>query len=417
VTKVVGLRTGGGGNVPTSGKLAGITALPVVSHSSTEVELSGSGTTVTFHGTGFSGFDVNGIPSAGTVTGLDIPNSDWSDMSVSFTTLWGYMQADNVSAFDNAIFSGDDTFVSKNHSLSNGEVYEGFGGNDTFNMLQASTGAEAYLYGDDGNDKFYFAGNFSATPTPASAADVIDGGTGSDTLELTGDYSSGLTFTAQSFVNIEKLVLGGGFNYSLTTDDGNVAAGKLLTVNATALGVSNYVQFDGHNESDGRFNLEGGNGNDYLTGGARKDTFIGGGGADHMDGGTSADTFVYESASDSPATANDQPAGSGFDTISGFAMAQDKIDLWFTVTGIDPQLNHVELRQPFIDTDLGNALGSSQLHANHAVIVHAGSGDYTGDYFLVIDGNGVAGYQAGEDLVIQLSSPSGLSHLSTSTFI
>jgi len=50
------------------------------------------------------------------------------------------------------------------------------------------------------------------------------------------------------------------------------------------------------------------------------------------------------------------------------------------------------------------------------VLFTPSSGGYHGDTFLIIDENGVAGYQAGQDLVIELSHIVSVSSLSVSNF-
>ncbi len=65
---------------------------------------------------------------------------------------------------------------------------------------------------------------------------------------------------------------------------------------------------------DGNDLLFGNAGNDTLNGGSGKDLLVGGFGNDFMTGGPGNDTFVFA-------------AGSGRDTISDFALGQDKIDL------------------------------------------------------------------------------------------
>ena len=56
------------------------------------------------------------------------------------------------------------------------------------------------------------------------------------------------------------------------------------------------------------------------------------------------------------------------------------------------------------DADLAAGLNGF-LGAGQAALFSATSGTMAGRLFAVIDGNGVAGYQAGEDLVIELVSP------------
>lgn len=138
--------------------------------------------------------------------------------------------------------------------------------------------------------------------------------------------------------------------------------------------------------------LTGGDGNDVLRGKFGADTLNGGAGADLLVGGSGIDTMVYSQASDSTSV--------DFDTIRTLSRS-DKFQLWFQVTGLDHQIGG-SLNSASFDSDL--SAGTAGLEAHHAVVFHATSGTDAGDYFLVIDANGQAGYQAGEDLVIRLDN-------------
>ncbi len=45
------------------------------------------------------------------------------------------------------------------------------------------------------------------------------------------------------------------------------------------------------------------------------------------------------------------------------------------------------------------------------------AGGFAGQIFLVVDANGIAGYQAGQDFVIHLDTPVSLASLSTADFV
>ena len=93
-------------------------------------------------------------------------------------------------------------------------------------------------------------------------------------LSLTGsrwgrpDDTVGLAGAANRISHQGKLYLAAGHSYNLTTDDATVAGGQTLEVNASALGFPDNLTFDGSAETDGRFTITGGTGNDALTGGA-----------------------------------------------------------------------------------------------------------------------------------------------------
>jgi hypothetical protein len=411
MTKVVGASDGSGNDVD-SASLMAIGNGTASSHSATKVVIGSGDQSFTITGTGFGDFNADGIPSEGTVTGVT-SSGKWSDFSISVSSLFSIFQSGDVTAFDNAFFSGKDEFVSRDTATTqdSDDVFNGFGGNDVINMAGAALGAYAELSGGDGNDAFVFAGNFDP------ATDTLDGGAGANALKLGGDYSEGLVFTADSMVNVQKINLVAGFSYNLTTNDANVASGKVLTVDGALLGAHDTLTFNGAAETNGRFILEGGAGNDTLTGGKGGDKFQGGLGADILTGGAGHNTYIYTSVSDSLGSPNDGPTGTGFDTIVGLNPNVDKLDLWFTVTGVDPEVTSGQLRQVFFDDDMAAAINSSHLAIHHAVLFTPTTGDFDGKTFLIVEANGVAGYQSAGDLVIELSNASHLTGLTAATFI
>jgi large repetitive protein len=146
--------------------------------------------------------------------------------------------------------------------------------------------------------------------------------------------------------------------------------------------------------------LVGGTGNDVITGLGRGDTLTGGGGAD---------TFVYTAVSDS--------TGRGYDTITDFNASADLIDLWFQVTGVDTAITSGSLSQWSIDSNLASAVGAAKLGAHHAVLFTPNAGVLSGKTLLIVDANGVAGYQANADLVILLGNASSLAGLTVADFV
>ncbi len=143
--------------------------------------------------------------------------------------------------------------------------------------------------------------------------------------------------------------------------------------------------------------LIGHDGNDYLGGGTGNDRLDGGAGADKMMGGDGADTFVYNDASES--------VRASFDIIFGFDGNVDTFDLPFAVDGVDSSIN-ARLGK------LDHALNAAHFEAHHAVLVNTPHG---GQY-LVIDADGVAGYTAGTDMLIQLKGGTNLDAIDTSSF-
>jgi len=266
------------------------------------------------------------------------------------TTLASYTLGANV---ENLIYTGTSNFAGTGNSLAN--MITGGAGNDTFNL-------GAYL----------------------TAADKIDGGAGTDTLNLSGNYSAGVTFNSTAVKNVEKIVLAAGYNYKLTTNNATVASGQTLTINGSALSASNVLTFSGAAETDGHFVIIGGKGADQLTGGAL------------------SDTFTYTSAAQSTST--------HYDTITGFKFGTDSFDIpggAGVITGINTKVASGSLSTATFDANLTSAISSSHLGAHHAVLFTPTSGTLSGATFLVVDLNGVAGYQAGSDLVVRMNGSSG----------
>jgi hypothetical protein len=216
---------------------------------------------------------------------------------------------------------------------------------------------------------------------------------------LSGDFSAGLSFGGGGhLVNVELISLRPGDDYSLTMHEANVAAGQTMTVEAGALGALDSLVLDGSEETNGRFVVHGGAGDDILTGGRKSDTLNGGGGDD-----------VYRY------TAANQSTGPNHDKVIGFDADADSFDVFTNVTGVDAAITG-KLSAAKFDADLANAVDAAHLLANHAALFTADRGTLVGATFLVVDTNGVAGYQASADLVIRLNDATNLGSLATGNF-
>lgn len=155
---------------------------------------------------------------------------------------------------------------------------------DTFNLSQ---GGDDRASGGKGNDTFVFGAKFTAK-------DQIDGGAGQDTLTLNGNYAGShkVVFGAKTMVGVETIALAAGHDYALTTNSANVASGATLTVDGSKLGAGDVLTFNGSHETNGKFHITGGKGNDVLTGGGKSDFFdLTKGGNDHANGGGGDDIF------------------------------------------------------------------------------------------------------------------------------
>jgi Ca2+-binding RTX toxin-like protein len=275
---------------------------------------------------------------------------------------------------------------------------------DSFDMTRTTS---AYtLSGGGGNDTFSVGANFNGS-------DTINGGAGSDTVNFNGNISLGLS----SITNVETLTFGAGFSYSLTTADATVASGATLKVDASALTATG-LNFNGSGETDGSFAFIGGASNDVLVGGAKADTFdLSHGGTDSAQGGGGADlftasahdTFIYGAVSDSTSV--------NYDTIGQLDFGSDlfRVGTIGAVTGVDAAITAGALSTATFDSDLAADVDAGHLAAHHAVLFTADSGTLSGHTFMIVDENGVAGYQAGADLVIDVTGAAGT--LATGNFI
>ncbi|HEX6375472.1 MAG TPA: hypothetical protein VFZ91_07100, partial [Allosphingosinicella sp.] len=155
------------------------------------------------------------------------------------------------------------------------DALKGDAGNDNLHL---------YLGGDDvaeggaGLDNFFFG-------AALTAADVVTGGADADTLVIQGDYPGGVTLSA-NITQIENVSILAGSNtafgepgtnrydYVLTTNDANFAAGVQARINGAALLEGEDFTFNGSAETDASYVVYGGKGRDTLLGGLGNDIFF-----------------------------------------------------------------------------------------------------------------------------------------------
>jgi VCBS repeat-containing protein len=314
----------------------------------------------------------------------------------------GALVGANILTFDGSADTAGGNFTI--YSGAGNDVLTGGSGNDSFHP---GVGNDT-IHGGGGDDIIDMQGFLTA-------ADSIDGGSGNDTVYLSGNYSGGVTFTATTMTNVERITLTAGHSYNLTINNATVAAGQTMTLAGNNLGAADSFIFDGsHDTSGGSLAITGGAGNDTLVGGWTNDlieagngtnSITGGGGSDTLYGGTGADTFIYNSVSDSTST--------GYDKVKNFDANSDTFQITgVTVNAVDAAVNGGHLSGTHFDADLAAAIGAAQLAAHDAVLFNPDAGNLSGHTFLVVDMNGVAGYQAGQDLVIDLTGGTHLNNLS-----
>ena len=322
------------------------------------------------------------------------------EMALYLQSGYGYkltMNNANVAAGSTMVVNGES--VDAAHSfIFNGWNVTG-GGFDVF-------GGAGYdqLTGGAQDDGFQFVGSAMLT-----AADRIDGGGGSfNTVTLDGDYSAGLKLENATIQNIQQVYCDSGYSVKLTMAAGNVAAGQSFQIYAGSLSSANTLNFNG-SALNADLTLVGGAGNDTLVGGSGTNFFHGRDGADVVTAGGSANTFDYANVGESVST--------GHDTIIGFNALTDKFEIDFgRPSAVDATVTSGTLSSAHFDADLTTAIGANQLHAGDAVLFTPTTGNLVGHVFLIVDGNGTAGYQARADLVVELTSATNLSHFGLSDF-
>jgi len=262
---------------------------------------------------------------------------------------------------------------------SGDDVFKGKGQDDIFDLDQ---GGDDKVSGGNGDDTFNFGGALTK-------ADKVNGGAGIDTVVLAGDYSAGLTLSAGTLKGVEEIDVTGHFNYSLTTADGNVAAGERMAIDASDLAASNKITFDGSHETDGAFDFTVRSAQAHLTGGEGADTFtigdrlgssVGGGGGtggDVLAGGAGADTFDFLSLGKAGFRPHEITDLSAEDTIDISNIDADKKtdgDQAFTL--VSTFGHHAGEAVLAFDVDTGKT--SLQMDVN---------GDAKADYVITLDGD------------------------------
>jgi Ca2+-binding RTX toxin-like protein len=309
--------------------------------------------------------------------------------------------ANNIEGgFWRIAYRGTNTHATANwHTLLKpGDVvrmgYEGSAAKHSFLVLSVSSDGKITAFDNAAKDIH----GTEIMALHATAYDTLADPSTVTIYRLTGDH---LYLTAGT--NTGERLAGTLYADHILANGGNDIVTGWIGDDVLAGGLGN----DHLNGNAGDDTLLGSAGRDHMAGGAGRDRLSGGFAADVMSGGSGADTFVYGNATDS--------TGSKCDRIVGFNARVDKFDLLTKVTHTDDARTGA-LSEATFDSDLHHALGASALGKHHALVFTADAGDLAHHVFLVVDANGVAGYQAHDDLVIEITGAAHLSLLSTATF-
>ena len=220
--------------------------------------------------TGGTGTDTIQASAAGTIIGL-----------ISLATI----EAITAGGFTGVTVSGSanaDTLNFTGVTLTGIGRIDGGAGNDTITGPAAAAtfaggAGDDTITGGAGNDVFQFSGT-------GDGFDAITGGTGTDTITAT---AAGTVIGLRSIATIEAITAGG---FAGVTISGSAAADTLNFTGVTLTGITR---------------IDGGAGNDTITGPAAAATFAGGAGDDTITGGAGNDVFQFGGT------------GDGFDAITG----------------------------------------------------------------------------------------------------
>jgi Ca2+-binding RTX toxin-like protein len=315
---------------------------------------------------------------------------------------------------------------SQEYSIMTYSTYPGTQGPATdypTTLMQDDIAALQYIYGADfkyhAGDTVYswdpVTGELSindtgqGAPVNAKVFMTVWDGNGIDTFDLS-NYTTRVKINLQPgewTITSEGQLADLGDGHSAR---GNVATALLFNDDPRSL-IENAQGGSGNDRIQGNQAgniLRGNDGRDVLFGKDGDDTLLGGRGADTLLGGKGHDTYKFVGAIQSTSTTHD--------TVEGFNALTDKFFVPVSVTGVDSDVNTGTLSVGSFDANLSAAVGAGKLGVHHAVLFTPDAGALADQTFLIVDVNGVAGYQANGDLVVQMVGASNLLFLTTSNF-
>jgi Ca2+-binding RTX toxin-like protein len=252
-------------------------------------------------------------------------------------------------------------------------------------VAEAAKGANR-LTGGAGDDTFEMGANLEST-------DIIAGGAGTDTLSFQdADAEDGADLDKVTGVEVIVLAQDAEDDVAGTrvaTQDTLVAAGATLTVDGAEL--TEALNWDGSKETNGRFNITAGSGDDTVTVGDGDDTVVGGAGDDAITAGDGADSLAGGDGDDAFTLGINLTAA---DTIVGGSGEEAEGDsLTFTdADGDDTDLDNVSGIETITvdndneDDDVAITTVDSLVAAGETLTLTA-AGFTSDDYTVVFDGS------------------------------
>ena len=194
-------------------------------------------------------------------------------------------------------------------------VSDGNGGTNIIALPAGSaltTGTDIFAYASGTN-------NVTGTTSTVTAGDSLTGGTGIDTLVLSGGGSYNLA--ALAALSFDYVGTAAGSNYTITAGNSDVSTGQFF-LNSGNLTAANSVNFNASSATVGNFIISAGAGVDTIVGGGASDSIYGRGGNDMLTGGAGTNKYFFTTALN--AATNDP-------TITNFHPVSDNINLAHTV--------------------------------------------------------------------------------------
>jgi len=249
--------------------------------------------------------------SAAALTGDTLALNGTGDNALETVTVTGTSSGDTINLSGITVDTNDITGL----SISGGNGNDTITGTNGADTIVGGAGADV-LAGGDGNDTLVINSG------DVAAGESYDGGNNSDTLSITADMDLSVV---TSLTSIETITLANGVDVTFSAA---ALTGDTLALNGTGDNAQETVSVTATAGND-TINLSGitVDTNDitglYIDGGDGNDTITGTNGADTLTGGVGNDVFVFSSTAQT-ATSNSTQF---MDVISDFNITEDTVDV------------------------------------------------------------------------------------------
>ncbi|MFM7266273.1 MAG: bluetail domain-containing putative surface protein, partial [Cyanobium sp.] len=291
-------------------------------------------------------------------------------------------------------------------------------------------GANLQLWGGDGNDTITGSGGADRL-VGGKGDDSLNGAGGGDTYEVGGSVAAGTfegydTITDRGTVagEVDRIVAAAGTAAvdiglkSFSTTNGIEEINATATTGVVRLlgdGAANVLNFSSTKLVGANLRIEGGDGNDTITGSAAADTInaglgvdtvnagdgddtiISGGGLDVLRGGLGVNTYVYTLLTDG--IVGGTTSARTFEKISDFVVGRDRFDV--STAPASGDFRQLGALGGLTNAAITTLLSTTNFVANGAATFTYGSGAGLRTFIGLNDGN--AGFNAVSDAVLEIT--------------